>query len=189
QSTETIAPLSLTHDPRYNKGAEASISVSPENSDWVFSAAVRYGRSNGDKHVHQQSYPGPFNKYYSGHVAPAYPIAARFTDTTVKISQQHLVLDFQVGKDVGLGMFGSKEGTSVVNLGVRFAQFTGRSNITLKSNPDWAFSYKYLNYPSYGFTNVKIVKSQPYHSNMAHFSASRSFHGVGPSLSWKASAP
>jgi hypothetical protein len=189
QSTETVAPLSLTHDPRYNKGAEASISVSPEDSDWVFSAAVRYGRSNGDKHVHQQSYPEPFLKYYSGHVAPAYPIAARFTDTTVKNSQQHFVLDFQVGKDVGLGMFGSRDGTSVVNLGVRFAQFTGRSNISLKSNPDWRFSYKYLNYPSYGITNVKIVKSQPYHSNMAHFSASRSFHGIGPSLSWKASAP
>jgi len=190
QSTETVAPLSLVHDPRYSKGAEASVSVSPGDSDWVFSAAVRYGRSNGDKHVHQQSYPGPFTKYRSGlEIWPTYPIAARFTDTAVKNSQQHLVLDFQVGKDVGLGMFGSRDGTSVVNVGVRFAQFTGRSNTTLKSNPDWRFSYKYLNYPSLGYTNVKIVKSQPYHSNMAQFSASRSFHGIGPSLSWKASAP
>jgi len=186
---ETVSPLSLIHDPRYAKGAEASISISPQNSDWVFSAAVRYGRSNSDKRVHQQSYPGPFTKYYSGHTRPVFPLAAKFSDTAVKASERHLVLDFQVGKDVGLGMFGSKEGSSVINLGVRFAQFNNRSNISLKSIPDWRFSYKYLNYPSYGFTNVKIVKSQPYHSNMAQFSANRSFHGIGPSLSWKASAP
>jgi hypothetical protein len=188
---ETISPLSVTHDPRFSKGAEAFISISPRDTDWVFSASVRYGRSNGEKHLHQQSYPKPIFKYYpSGyHTAPAYPLAAKFSDAQVKKSQQHFVMDFKVGKDVGLGMFGGRQGTSVVDLGVRFAQFSSRSNIAFKSNPDWRFSYKYLSFPSAPITNVKIVRSQPYHSNIAHFSTSRSFHGIGPSLSWKASAP
>src|SRR6185437_8257911 len=55
------------------------------------------------------------------------------------------------------------------------------SNIALKSDPDWAFHSKYAGH-------LKIAR-QPYHSNLAHLSAVRSFHGVGPSLSWNASAP
>ncbi len=49
-----------------------------------------------------------------------------------------LVLDFQAGKDVGLGLFGAR-GSSIVSLGVRFAQFTSTSNVMLKSDPRLAF--------------------------------------------------
>ena len=51
--------------------------------------------------------------------------------------EHHLIVDFQAGKDVGLGMFGGKDGSSVFGLGVRFAQFSSKSNIALKSDPDW----------------------------------------------------
>ena len=39
-------------------------------------------------------------------------------------------------------MFGAN-GSSVVSLGVRFAQFSANSNINLKSDPDWHFYHKY----------------------------------------------
>ena len=66
------------------------------------------------------------------------PVRARFADTQVRNSEQHTILDFQAGKDVGLGLFG-KDTSSTVSLGVRFAQFRDKANIALKSDPDWHF--------------------------------------------------
>jgi hypothetical protein len=37
--------------------------------------------------------------------------------------------------------------------------------------------------------NEKFVTGSSYHSRSVSFRASRSFHGVGPSISWNASAP
>jgi iron complex outermembrane receptor protein len=177
------------HLPLSSIDETGKLSFEPEGGDWVFSASVRYGRSTNNRDVSQQSHPKPFTVYglgtVSGHPSIAKyvpPIANRFADTSVRNSESHAVLDFQAGKDMGLGIIGGRHGSSVVNLGVRFAQFTAKSNIALKSDPDWHFSYKYR----YG---VKLAPYQPYHTNQAHLQASRSFRGIGPSLSWNASAP
>jgi hypothetical protein len=171
----------------------AKISFQPDNSDWVFSASVRYGRSASKRDAHQQTYPKSFSTsvYFSGYNHPYTfpPLAARFADTKAQTSQSHAILDFQAGKDVGLGLFGSKDASSIFSVGVRVAQFSSRTNITLKSDPDWHRLYKYLSYPSFGITHQKWPKAQPFHSNAASLSATRAFHGIGPSLSWSASAP
>jgi iron complex outermembrane receptor protein len=159
------------------------ISFEPNGSGWVLSASALYGRSSNNKHVHQQTHPSSFipTKYgVPSPIPPIAPAAARFADTLVRNDESHLIVDFQAGKDVGLGMFGER-GSSVLSLGVRFAQFQSRSNMSLKSDPDWRFHTKYTR-------GLKIAR-QPYHSNLAHLSAARSFQGVGPSLSWKASEP
>ena len=89
-----------------------------------------------------------------GGLGPVYRIMALFDQflrhcREPAIHESHLILDFQAGKDVGLGMFGIKDGSSTVNVGVRIAQFQSKSNIALKSDPDWRFSYKYgSSYPS-----------------------------------------
>ena len=44
-------------------------------------------------------------------------------------------------------------------------------------------------WPSYGIYNEKNVIASGYHSNAASLRAARSFHGIGPSLSWNASVP
>jgi iron complex outermembrane receptor protein len=178
--------------PLYSIDESAKISFEPESSDWVLSASVRYGRSNSNKDVRQQTNPPSFIKYppnYPGEKTTNHAVAAKFADTNVQSSESHAVLDFQVGKDVGLGMFGDGGGSSIVSVGVRFAQFSAKSNFALKSNPDWHRNYKYLNYPSVGYTNFKITAGQPYHANAAGFQALRSFHGIGPAISWNASAP
>jgi len=183
---------------------EAKLSFQPDNSDWVFAASVRFGRTANNKHAHQQTNPNPFTIYYY-QSAPDYPGGplhqvkrnnvttpqnAKFADTLVDNRDQHLIADFQAGRDVGLGMFGANGGSSVLNLGVRFAQFSARANIAIKSNPDWKFHYKYLPIAkSLGFTGSKFATGQIYHSNAAGLIATRQFHGIGPSLSWNASAP
>ena len=42
-------------------------------------------------------------------------------------NESHDVLDFQAGKDVGLGIFGAR-GSSLLSVGIRIAQFTSRTN-------------------------------------------------------------
>ncbi len=113
------------------------------------------------------------------------PNAARFADTRVRNSEQHAIVDFQAGKDFGLGIFGNKEATSTFSAGIRFAQFSDKSNIALKSDPDWRFQHR----TAHLFGNTFNYFPQPYHTNTADFRAARQFHGVGPSLSWDASMP
>ena len=170
--------------PAYGLDAFGAISFQPDNSNWVFSASVRYGRSAADRHVIQQTTPQPFEKYVFGHQYTAFPFAKKFAETKASNSEQHAILDFQAGKDVGLGLFGNRDATSVISAGVRFAQFSSKTNISLKSDPDWHFNYKYASY-----FHVVATNGQVFHSNLASLIAQRSFHGLGPSLSWKASAP
>jgi len=184
--------LDFQQPPLYSVDETGKLSFQLESSDWVFSASVRFGRSASKHEVHQQTYPKTFRTYFSlsGHPSSIgfRPFADRFADTNAKTSESHSVLDFQAGKDVGLGMFGSG-GSSVISLGVRFAQFSSKSDIAIKSNPDWKFSYKYAHFTSLGIPTLKIVGGQPYHTNAASLHAERNFRGVGPSLSWNASAP
>jgi hypothetical protein len=186
---ETISPLSVEHGPRRSFGGEAGVSVMPQGTQWVFSAAVRYGRANSHKALHQQSYPADY--YISALGNPkflhVFPGGAQFANTETKHSESHAVLDFQAGKDVGLGVFGTS-GSSILNLGVRFAQFVTRSHIAINENPDWHFqpTYKYLGPTA---THVRFPNGQPFHSYAGSFDASRSFTGLGPSLSWKNATP
>ena len=170
------------HPSLYSIDETAKVSFEPQGSDWILSASIRYGHTSRSRHERQQTNPKPFVTYlsYGGvdHRYAKYAIASRFADTAAKTSERHMVVDFQVGKDVGLGFFGNK-GTSDVDIGVRFAQFSTKTNITLHSDPDWHFHYKYFYGHKFG--------QQAYHTNMAKLEAKRDFHGVGPSLSWKTS--
>lgn len=183
--------------PLYSIDGDAKLTFQPDHSNWIFSATIRYGRSSAKRNVVQQTSPAPHllrltlpsGTAYT-RSAPAY--AEKFAETHSQNSQHHMILDFQAGKDVGLGLFGSKDGSSELNFGVRFAQFGSKSNVALKSDPDWHFQYKYL--PSsfaqlFHATNNKFVLRQAMHSNSASFHAERSFRGIGPSISWNASAP
>jgi hypothetical protein len=180
--------------PKFSFDEEGSISFQPKGTDWVFSAAVRYGRASANHNRHQQTYPNPFRLSFTYYGYPVhftrYPAGARFADTESRTNESHMVLDFQVGKDVGLGLFGGRSDSSV-SLGVRFAQFTSRTNTALKSSPDWHFSYFYN--PSLvtfiGLTSSKIAFAQAFHSRIANLQATHSFHGIGPSISWNASTP
>lgn len=167
---------SLERPSRYSFGGTGKISFEPEGSDWIFAASVRYGRSNGQRHVHQQSQlVTQFTIFNSAHTATG----TNFTDAKVGNSESHAILDFQAGKDIGLGLFG-RGGSSVVNVGVRFAQFTAQSHATLRARTNFDFNFRKL----YCCT-FPLVQ----HTDYAGYASShRNFHGVGPSLSWDASA-
>ncbi len=170
---------------RYAFGLDGKITFRPQGTDWIFSAGLRIGRSAGKRKVHHESavpsfhWTNPNYKYpsysYSGTAAFS---AKKLADTKTKQSEKHAILDFTAGKDVGIGLFG-RNGSSNINVGVRFAQFSVNSRVDAYGRPTVVATYptKYKAYPYSAFHEYTM---------QAH--AHRSFKGLGPSLSWNGSA-
>jgi hypothetical protein len=181
---QTVSPLSVGHLPRRSVDWDAKVSFEPTGSDWSFSAGIRYGRSSASQRLRQQSpYPTePIDKSVTSlGITPIFRKALEFIDTAETSTESHAIVDFQASKDVGIGMFGHQS-ASVLGFGVRFAQFASKSNVTFMSDPDAHPTFKYIS------SHFKIPAGGIYHSNRATETAARSFHGLGPTLSWKASA-
>ncbi len=160
---ETVSPYDLQRGPRLGWDSDASITFLPSGTEWVLSASVRYGRALRTKLAHEQPPPisiTPTSGYAHGPFA-FYQASARTLST-------HLITDFKVGRDVGLGMLGL-DGHSVISLGVRYANFDSTTDTQISSQP----------------TNA----ANP--GNLFHATAHirHSFNGAGPSISWDASAP
>jgi hypothetical protein len=177
------SPAGLQSTRAFSLGGDASVSIQPIDSDWIFSASVRYGRAHGHKFVHQQKtqvtrfqLPGRFGSKYFTKTAPA-----SYAQTSAAKSESHVIADFQAGKDVGMGMFG-RDGISEVDVGVRFAQLSEKAQATLYARPGIHFVPGTISGSSFPTLNN-------YHRYHATAHRTNSFHGVGPSISWKASVP
>jgi iron complex outermembrane receptor protein len=181
---QSTTPLQAQNPVPLSFSEEGKITFQPESSDWLFSVGVNYGRSGNSKHVQHQTYGSFFISYKYG-IPPANEgkrFIDKFADTHTSRTESHAILDFQVGKDVGLGVFG-KDSSSIINLGVRFAQFVSNATFDIRARPNLQF--KTLTLPTFHAT-FHLPYFHTYHAT-GH--ASRSFHGVGPSLSWSNSTP
>jgi len=189
-------------------GGEGRISFQPRASDWHFSASVRFGRANGQKDTRLQK-----TTHFTGVTQSSIPALGivrqrppfhltrtGYADTKATNSESYTVADFQAGRDVGVGLIG--DGTSELGLGVRFAQFQTKSKISIDANPDLHVGRTFVNQYYLGYYQLLSHPGLPthvpwYHKNGAsiwdalHASAqsARSFHGIGPSISWNASSP
>jgi iron complex outermembrane recepter protein len=188
-----LSALNVQSPPAYALDTEGKISFQPDDTDWVVSASIRYGRSAATRHRHQQtanatipvhiSYPS-FGVYLT---TPKYPNQhVRFADGSTAQSERHAILDFQAGKDIGIGMFGS-HASSVLSAGVRFAQFSSKRTVDLHAEPD----VQYPTAPENSIAAFLAFRYAPirFHDDNAIASSQRDFRGVGPSLSWDASIP
>jgi iron complex outermembrane recepter protein len=175
---QSVTPLQAQRPPRFALGEQGKISFAPESSDWIFSAAIRYGRSGSSREVDHQT--DRVNKnYYNGAVI-ATTTAANFADTQAYRRESHAILDFSAAKDIGLGLFG-RDGDSALGFGIRFAQFMSDAKFDIRARPDLAAKYI-----SAGSLRAALPYFHTYHAT-GH--AARSFRGVGPSLSWNGSMP
>jgi hypothetical protein len=165
------SPLSVQRPARYGFGGEAKVEFAPHGTDWSFSAAMRYGRSNSRRTAHQQTALPPYPTVQGINSAP--PGLKLADEATGKTSENHTILDFMAGKDVGLGIAGS---SSKIGFGIRFAQFTSSADVDMKSRTDiYVTPTKY--------NNLYV------HEYLGSLKDKRSFQGLGPSISWDASAP
>jgi iron complex outermembrane receptor protein len=185
------SPLEAEEPPRFGFDEDAKISFQPDESDWVFSGSIQFGRASADRHQHLQTAnknipisTTRFSRHYS--LYPTHHV--KFSDNITSQSEAHAIVDFLVGKDVGLGMFGL-QGFSIVSGGVRIAQFSSQSNIDLRAEPDVQYYPKTLpkTFPQfYQFIRRADIHFHDYAQTAAQ---KESFHGFGPKLDWSASTP
>ena len=199
------SPIGLQKPARYTFGGDASLMFQPQDSDWTFSAGIKYGRSRNKRDSHGQTnatikFPNPAYE----HIAALYPsylvyftslhpiytkYAPNFAGTTVTQSERHMVLDFQAGKDVGLGLFGH-EGTSTFSAGVRMARFKFHTDVLARARPNANFyEITFPNPWGAGPHAYYTIYEAQWKSYYMRASAERTFNGVGPSLSWSATVP
>jgi len=182
------SPADAVKSPRYAVGEEAKITFTPGQTNWVFSAALRYGRSSGNKTAKHQTDPTHFSPcitpnncvYVGVRYAPA-----QFARTFAKHAESHLVLDFMAGKDVGLGMF-SNGSHAIVSAGVRYAQFQAKSDTKVYARP---VIQHYNKYPSPGPSGFPYITGNRFNEYTQFAKSERNFHGLGPSISWEATTP
>jgi hypothetical protein len=123
---------------------EFDLAVTPAASEWVYSGSIRYGRSNPAR----SSFAFPSTTGTSSYTGKG------------REDEEHYMLDFQVGHEVGLGQLPTGA-TSVLSGGVKFADFKS------KTAANFTTGSKYTN----------------------HRSIQRSTFAFGPVLSWRGSVP
>jgi hypothetical protein len=89
------------------------------------------------------------------------------------------MVDFTVGKDVGIGMF-SAGGQSTIGAGIRMVQLDTLASADLSMNANWVASHP--------FPKVIIV-NQDWDVFNGVSDEHRSFHGLGPQVTWDADQP
>lgn len=170
-----LHPLQAQNPPQQAFGGEARLSFQPSGSNWVFAASVRYGRATGHKSVQRNITVHrylPDDKYSES--------LALFDDARGDFTESHMVMDFQVGRDVGLGLLG-QGASSTLNFGVRFAQLASKSAARVDAIPS-ILAYRHDVFT--GYTKYSLR----FQSYTMRAQSERSFHGIGPSLSWNGSA-
>ncbi len=178
-----IPVSSLQAPPRYGIGGEAMISFQPDGSDWIFSAAARFGRSSANKHRHQEIAILPVYISSQTSLQPHGPNGPFYhtADYSVRSDESHAILDFQAGKDVGLGMH---DAASRLAAGIRIAQFSSKANLALLGNPNPHLASTY--FPPF---HQSLPLLNYYQFYKVHGSTTHNFHGAGPSISWTAAMP
>ena len=197
------SPVAAEKAPGTGFDEQAQISFQPEDSNWVLKAGIRYGRSASNKHLHKSlaaltatqivlppTFANLFNlpttaactavaeafaNYGLGVPCPYPAKQHQFVDAQANSSEKHAILDFTLGRDVGLGSAGKGN----IGAGMRIAQFTTRASADLNADPFYVFPI-----PLNPFGGVK------YHDVFDGTTQERrSFHGIGPELAWDAQHP
>ncbi len=135
--------------PQHSWDFSGAVKLQPAGSDLLFSLGVQVGRTAHRDESGALTQP---TNYGTGHYSG-----------NARERESHTIIDFQIGKDLGLGMFG-QDGSSVVSVGVRYAHFTS-------------------------LTVTNFHTSTKYFSGGGNTHIERSFVGAGPMISWQASMP
>jgi iron complex outermembrane receptor protein len=112
------------------------------------------------------------NKYDPSNLLTATDRVSTSTDRL----EEHVIADFSVGKDVGLGVFG--EGKSSLAAGLRYASFNSSVSGDMRGIPD-------MTVPAEAWGKYNTT----FHQYIDAFSTQREFKGAGPTVSWDASRP
>jgi outer membrane receptor protein involved in Fe transport len=175
----------------WGDGRSLKIVYQPDGSKWSVSAAARYGRTNTDKSwghkdvtTTRTACAAPLGSYFADLVcvpgSPYYDSYPQFRtatstewgDASVRSAEKHEIVDFSVGRDVGMGLLAS----STVSADLRYAHFRSTTSMFSASLVDWQITDGWIFLPS------------SYQRFDSQIDADRQFKGLGPMLSWEAAA-
>lgn len=213
--TGLTAPLADNFGFSRSYTDEGKITFQPGDSDWIFSASVRYGRARGHSNLRQSLTPIPTTNFVSyhksvPHIVPWFqsyydqtrvrhvPVSAEKISEDSSNAESHFIIDFAAGKDVGLGLFGHGS-TSQLSAGVRFAHFTtSRKASNFQETQGIHFQTSHSTYPVWMRTTglpyrhyvpfYHTKRRERWDAISADGGVSQNFAGIGPSIKWEASA-
>jgi outer membrane receptor protein involved in Fe transport len=165
----------------WGDGREVRLTYALPGDAWRVSAGYRIGKTNGTDQTlnfvladegcggttaqcDQAAQAG-----YTGE--PFFFKAYNYSDVTVTNREEHTVVDFDVGRDVGMGMGVA----SSVSAGLRYAQLKSATHMQMFGAANWDLPEQ--------FVLFKYSSNTHYKSDLT---ASREFKGAGPTLSWDA---
>jgi hypothetical protein len=182
------SPMSVQKSPHTGFDWEGKLSIQPEDSDWKLTAGIRYGRSGTNAQLHKSLAPQTATFSVVGRVCTgplhictktAVAKANRLVDAEGHTSERHTVMDFTIGKDVGIGMFGAG-GEGTIGAGIRMAQLDTLVSADLNMNANWVAAQG----------NPRTLLTQQSWDVLDGVSDERrSFHGWGPQVTWDADQP
>jgi hypothetical protein len=175
--THFALPLSVQNkDQDDGFGTELWFTFRPQGGPWAASGGARFGRTSMSEWAQETEGDRPeIPKYPGSTYSPTIPEFPEFVSVQAKSSEKYRIVNFEVGKDVGIGAWG-EGGESHVAVGLRYAHFESHSEATLDGMPNRYDPPYRIGYPPH---NTDLFE--------ADFRAEREFEGWGPSVSWKAS--
>ncbi len=166
-------------EPRINvkNGYDTRADLALQSGDWYLTLSANFGRTGGSKSAISQDAKYSSTGFYGTNFYTHFHRAG-----VAKHNESHTVVDFTLGKDVGLGMVGL-DGSSIVSLGVRYMHFVGRTRSSLY------YSTFYRNSKYIGSPFFTTIGGSSFYSTSFSRQLDRQFVGWGPVLTWKAKAP
>ena len=167
----------------WGDGREVRLTYALPGEPWRIAAGYRFGRTNGTDQTLAFAFAdeGCAGTYaqcdqaiqmgYTGE--PFFFKAYNYSDVTVMNREEHTVVDFDVGRDVGMGLgFDSS-----ARVGLRYADLQSTTHMLFFGAANWDIPEQ--------FALFKYSHNTHYKSDI---SSLREFKGAGPTLSWDAGA-
>jgi len=165
-----------------SSGVEGSISFQPKGSNWIFNVSARYGRTHSKRNIVQRkdiAGEPAYITYLSGIRNLKTPTHTNYVEQSADNTEAHTILDFKVGRDVGLGLFGERT-ESVLSFGARYVQM----NTTSKGHSYAAPAVRFYHLKTHYFGGVKYYNAAFHQKSSSFLQRYSSLRALGPSLSW-----
>jgi outer membrane receptor protein involved in Fe transport len=165
-------------DLDWGDGRYIRVAYSPSDR-WRIWTRARFGRTNGADKLSRSELGEPSCLRAAALCVgnPSNIIRPNnYSTTSVFDHEEHLVVDFAVGRDFGLGILG--EGRSSLSVGLRHANLESLTKLKMYGSTQWELPAQ------------QVIKYDSQHDRYeTSLTADRRFKGTGPVLSWDASRP
>ena len=175
-------------DLDWGDGREVKLTWRPDGGPWMASAGVRFGRTNGTDKARATmeldevcGFGGYFAVYcpYAAGDDIKYISKTNWAEARTAIKEDHQIVDFAVGRDLGVGGLGQ----SSLAVGLRYAKLASTAHVRADGVPDWYIAQGF-SIPGYYYPDLYVSTQTVRESRLT---GEREFKGAGPVLSWELS--